>query len=393
MTSSDALSKFLDSFSSEGTRKLYRIGITKFVEWYSKDIDTVLRERREDLTPQPNENLIDAKNRASRYERLLEEFHRWLLKPIHTIRHKPNKAYSLNSARSMCLGIMQLFRYYNMTITLRNGSPVSQTVIATGDFVLQPEHVKRMFHVAKDLRSKLLVSMGKDLGWRIGDILSIRRGELPNLEQDTPIEWLRITNKEKQVAKTCLSHETVMLLREYLKTFPSDNDEYLFDGYGNNGHICIETVNQRLRDLARDAKIELGNTSLHWHCFRKMIISLGKNLGIDSDIIKLMVGKSVKKDMFTYMTGIDVKTAFNKLQTLLGITSLVDTQVEQKTNEKIANLEKAIVKLQQDVNNYKTTNETLANKITQIETILKTFQPIGRTQQRILHKTLTQTIQ
>ena len=69
------------------------------------------------------------------------------------------------------IGLMQLFRYYNMGITLRAGSPVSQTVITTKDFILQPEHVRAMFHVAKDLRSKLLISMGNDLGWRISDII------------------------------------------------------------------------------------------------------------------------------------------------------------------------------------------------------------------------------
>jgi hypothetical protein len=56
-----------------------------------------------------------------------------MLKPNHTISGKPNKAYSINSARANTLGIMQLFRYYNMGIVLRAGSPVSQTVISTGD--------------------------------------------------------------------------------------------------------------------------------------------------------------------------------------------------------------------------------------------------------------------
>jgi hypothetical protein len=70
-----------------------------------------------------------------------------------------------------------------------------------------------MFHMAKDLRSKLLISMGNDLGWRISDILSIQRSELPNLEQEPPIVWIRVTGKEKQIAKTCLSKTTVPLLR------------------------------------------------------------------------------------------------------------------------------------------------------------------------------------
>jgi hypothetical protein len=78
-----------------------------------------------------------------------------------------------------------------MGITLRTGSPVSKTVVTTSDFILQPEHVRAMLHASKDLRSELLVSIGNDLGWRISDILSIKRSELPNLEQGAPIGWIR----------------------------------------------------------------------------------------------------------------------------------------------------------------------------------------------------------
>jgi hypothetical protein len=184
------MEKFLGSCGSKNTMKSYRRGLELFLRFYGKSIEVILEERKDDLTPRPNENIIDAKNRASRFENILEEFHAWMLKPIHTINEKPNQSYTINSARANTLGIMQLFRYYNMGIVLRAGSPVSQTVVSTGDFVLMPEHVRAMFHVAKDLRSKLLVSLGNDLGWRIGDVLSILRGELPNLEQEPPIEWI-----------------------------------------------------------------------------------------------------------------------------------------------------------------------------------------------------------
>ena len=148
------MAEFLDSFGNKSTMRMYRRGIELFCEWYGKDVEIILKERKDDLTPRPNESLVDAKQRASRFEKLLEKFHAWLLK----------QGYKINSARTLCLGLMQLFRYYNMGITLRTGSPVSQTVVTTSDFILQPEHVRAMFHVAKDLRSKLLVSMGNDLG-------------------------------------------------------------------------------------------------------------------------------------------------------------------------------------------------------------------------------------
>jgi DNA-dependent RNA polymerase auxiliary subunit epsilon len=246
-----------------------------------------------------------------------------------------------------------------MGLTLRNGSPISQTVISTGDFVLMPEHVRAMFHTAKDLRSKLLVSMGNDLGWRINDVLGIQREELPNLEQETPIVWTRITAKEKQVSKTCLSQTTVTILKEYLKTFPSKN-VFLFNSNGKN-HIDEETVNTRLRDLARESEIEIGNMRLTWHCFRDMVISQGKNLSIDPDVLKLMVGKSISKAMLPYLTGIDVKTAFLKLQKITGISTIIE---ESETNVKrIEQLENALVELEKENKNLKTRIEVLQNKL------------------------------
>jgi len=340
---------------------MYRRGLELFCEWYGKDIETILAQRKDDLTPRPNEIPVDMKQRASRFEKELEKFHSWLLE----------KGYSINSARTLCLGLQQIFRYYNMGMTLRTGSPISQTVIATGDFILMREHVKAMFHVAKDLRSKLIISMGNDLGWRIGDFLSIKRSELPNLEQDAPIEWIRITTKEKQVAKTCLSKTTVAILKEYLFSFPTKNP-YLFHS-NSQGHISEETVNARLRDLAREAGIDLGNSKLHWHCFRKMIISQAKNLGIDTDIIKLMVGKSVKKDMLTYMTGIDVKTAFNKLQEILGITAFTEESenVIKSMEAEIKELKQTVIRLQQDTQAYRKTNEVLTERLNEYEAKLK----------------------
>jgi len=370
------MEKFLGSLS-KGTMKSYRRGLELFIDFYGKDVDTILAERKDDLTPRPNENLVDAKNRASRYENLLEEFHAWMGKPIHTINKKPNQAYGINTRRTSTLGLLQIFRYYNMGLVLRNGSPISQTVISTGDFVLMPEHVRAMFHVAKDLRSKLLISLGNDCGWRIGDVLSILRSELPNLEQEPPIEWVRITTKEKQVAKTCLSQTTVLLLKEYL-TLPSKN-QFLFGSNGKN-HIDEETVNNRLRDLARESGIEIGNMRLTWHCFRDMLISQAKNLGIDPDIVRVMTGKSVNKAMLPYLTGIDVKTAFLKLQKFLGITTIIE---ESETNiKKIEALESALVELEQENKNLKTRIEVLQSRLDSNESTMN--KAIGEFEDRLV---------
>jgi len=104
-TTVSPMEKFLDSLSKD-TMKSYRRGLELFIEFYGKDVETILAERKDDLTPRPNENLVDAKNRASRYENLLEEFHAWMLKPIHAINKKENQAYGINTARTSTLGLL-----------------------------------------------------------------------------------------------------------------------------------------------------------------------------------------------------------------------------------------------------------------------------------------------
>lgn len=364
MSSDNVVEKFLGSVGLS-TMRNYRRGLTLFTEWYGKPIETILAERKEDLTPRANENLIEQRQRADRYEKLIEEFHKWL-----ATAQTDREAYDINTARTYCLGILQIFRYYNMGLSLRAQSPINVTVISVGDFVLMPQHVKAMFHVAKDLRSKLLISIGNDLGWRIGDVLSIQKSELPNLDAQTPIEWTRITTKEKQVAKTCLSDTTVSLLKEYLFAFPSHNP-YLFNSNGE-GHIDDNTVNDRLRDLARESNIEVGNMKLTWHCFRDMIISQAKNLGIDSDMIKLMVGKSINKAMLPYLTGLDVKTAFNRLQE---VTKINGSVIKEESKDIIIELGKQVSDISEKLEQQSNRLEEQAKQILSLESALSTIIP------------------
>jgi len=358
---------FLGSLAKK-TRQNWDRSIKLFSEWYGKSVNEILEERKDDLTPREGENFIDRKNRADRFERELEKFHAWMLKPIHKIKGKPNRPFSINSARSYCTAVMQLFRYYSMGITLRTGSPISRTTISTGDFNLKPIHIRAMFHAAKDLRSKLLISLGNDLGWGISDVVEIRKDELPDLDLQPPIYWEKIRKKTKQVAKTCLSETTVKLLKEYLFAFPNEDNPYLFAS--NGSHIAVITVNRRLKDLAQDADIKVDNKSLHWHCFRKMILSTAKNLSIDPDIIKIMTGKAVKKDILTYMTDINIVDAFKKLQKVTSINGIL---IKPEAGEKIAKLEQAINQLEIENSTSKTridllqkTTQKQQNKTSQI---------------------------
>jgi len=159
------------------------------------------------------------------------------------------------------------------------------------------------------------------------------------------------------------------LLKEYLFAFPTENP-YLFNSNGS-GHIDEETVNRRLRDLAREADINVGKKLLSWHCFRKMLISTAKNLSVDPDIIKLIVGKAVKKEMRPYLNGVDVKQAHATLQTVLGINlvSRPETETETEYEERIEVLELAIVEQQKQLATQQTINQTLTKQITELTSL------------------------
>ena len=153
---------FLNSYPKKNTRRLYKRGIEKFADWYGKSIDDILDERKDDLTPKRKESLIDAKQRANYYEKLLEQFYNWL----------ETEGYDKAKTRyAFCKGLLRLFGYYEMHLTLRN-IMLNQTNPKLND--PQPDHVKKMFHVAKDLRSKLFVS-NDHLGRPISDVLCITR--------------------------------------------------------------------------------------------------------------------------------------------------------------------------------------------------------------------------
>lgn len=117
---------------------------------------------------------------------------------------------------------------------------------------------------------------------------------LPNLDQEAPIPFDLVTEKEEVIAKSFLSFQTVQLLKTYLKTLPKENP-YLFPN-GNGSHLEDESINKRLKVLAKKAKIQIPKGKrLRFQCFRKRFLSECANLKVDINIAKILVGKSISK--------------------------------------------------------------------------------------------------
>jgi integrase len=340
-----SVQEFLNSINNPRTRKGYRFGLNKFVEWFNKPAEEILTMRQEDLTQKPGENLVEYRNRAARFEKEIEKFHSYLLE----------KRYSINSARNMTLGIRQLFRYYQMPVTMRSGSKVSQTVKTTKNFPLTIEHVRKMFQVA-NLKERMILALAVDTGLRISDFLAIKKTELPPLGAEPPIAFTLLTQKEKIPAHCFLSKETINQLKTYLPTLKKKNNVYLFASNGKS-HISDEAVSKMLNRLADKAQIDLNGKSLTFHCFRKMFLSASIDSGIGLTAGKKLCGKAIARSDDTYLTTVKLREKFIQLKKFLKITQPSETEGRQM--EKLSSL---VAKLAEDLEQQKTVSQAVAKE-------------------------------
>ena len=297
-----SVEEFLDTIQNPSTRKGYRQGIKKFCAYYGKTAEEILNQRKDDLTQKTGENLIEYKNRAARFSKEIEKFHGDML----------DNGFSTNSARNFTIGIRQLFRFYQMPVQIRAGSKVTKTVKTSKSFPLRIEHVRKMFAIA-DIRERVILSMATDLGLRVGDFISIKKDDLPSLDQETPIPFDTMTGKEEVVAYGFLSQETVDILKNYLPTLTKKTNPYLFPSNGKS-HISDEWLNRLLQRLAKKAKISMNGKSLTFHCFRKMLLSASIDSGIGLTAGKKLVGKAIAQSDDTYLTTINLKKKFIQLK-------------------------------------------------------------------------------
>jgi integrase len=367
-----SVKEFLDSVANSNTRKGYRVGINKFYKWYGKSPREILETRKDDLTQRPGEDLIEYRNRAVRFEKEIEKFHGYLLK----------QAYTTNTARAMTIGIRQLFRYYQMPVKMRAGSSVTKTVKTSKNFPLRIEHVRQMFKVA-DLRERVILSMATDLGLRISDFIKIKKEDLPSLDQEPPIMFDVITEKEEVVAHGFLSAETVELLKVYLPTLQKKDNPYLFPSNGKRP-ISDEWLNRLLQKLAEKAQIILNGKSLTFHCFRKMFLSTAIDSGIGLTAGKKLCGKAIPKSDDTYLTTVRLREKFMQLKKFLRIRQGVKSE-----NANLEALKSVVSKLQEDLTQQQLITQTVTEENIKIrnaiQTIAKTIigkYPIGSLHQK-----------
>jgi len=336
------------------TYKGYKRGIELFEEYYKVDCDRILAEAKQKFK---SEDVLD----LSHFDRELEAFYKWMI----------DKGYALTSSRNNTLGIVQFFNFYRIPINAKIPMPPP----TTKTYIPKIDELRRMFQTL-DLKGKVVLSLGLDFAWRIVDFVNLKRADIPDLNQETPIPFSRITQKENVISATFISSESAELLKAYMPTLLKAN-EYLFPSMVNGSHMKDESLNKILKVACEKAKIQIPKGKrLTFHSLRKRFLSTCATLNIDSEYAKLMVGKSTElgQSFETYLQDADFKEAFKKVR------------------ENALSLSNGTIKTTMEGKDVKITE--LTQKVNELELLLKTMTNVfgkailEQAQQQLLEKGL-----
>jgi len=282
--------KFLQYYKdtkSINTARAYKMGLEKFEKWCGKTANEIYYEHMD--------------NKASRNPMQVRYFRDVLAKWNKEL--IDSKELSINSARLMCMAVVQFFSFCGEPIKVGLKSERTQKV-----YIPSIEELQKMYAIA-DLRGKVVLSLALDLAWRVNDFLSLKKSDIPDLNAECPIPIQKTTAKETELSCTFISCETVTLLKEYMPDLPTDN-EYLFPNR-NNGAIEDFLCNNIIQDLATKIHIKIPEGKhFSFHAFRKRFLSTATTLGIDEETKCLLVGKSIDASHEAYYGDVKLQNAF-----------------------------------------------------------------------------------
>ena len=296
-----AVEEWLEGIPSKNTRKNYRNGIKKFEAWYGNSVTKLIKD------PEAT--------------RIVEKFF------VHLKQSHPQ-----NTCRNWTNSVIQFLKFNRVDVRPRRALGIYKTEKSTKHHRLTIDEVQKMGSVAS-LKEQIVLETLL-LGWRIGDVIRLKKADFDVLERETPIPIRIRASKEGTLYESFISQEFKDLLKLYLPTLKG---KWLFPGSDAGTHTKDKTLNRILQKLAKRAGLRL-HGSLTWHCGRRLVYSVGASLGIDSEIRKRLIGKSVPNADDTYLE-VELKEPFLKLHSVLRLKA-------SKTNNRVGNLEELILKME-----------------------------------------------
>lgn len=341
---------------SKNTLSAYKSLWQWFLEYTEMNGNQILESRKQDLK-QTDEKL------RRKWEKKALEFYKWC--QTHTCR-KHKKPLSEGGAKTTLGTVRGFFNYHYADLKFRNTTRrklAREPKRIREDYKLSKETLARM-SVQANLRDRYVLVVGKSLGLRAIDFINLQVGDFTCLDLDSepPISMgERHTIKEDVPSFSFLDSDAVPILKAYLETIDRTDPNAKMLPIGKNELTRI------LQDLAQKANVNVGNKHLRFHCLRKFLIDRLSSQMSESKW-KQVVGKKI--DESAYISEVQLRESYAR--------AMPETTFSNHNHRvmQIQELESALVKLQQDVTNYKTTSEVLGKEV---KTLKETLSEVNET--------------
>ena len=221
---------------------------------------------KEYLGKSPEELIALRQEEGKRFNTRMVMFWNWL---------QEEKGLSKSTSSSYVFGASAFFSYYDLDLKLRGKIP--DTVMKLDVNVPTLENLQTMFRLA-DLQGKTLLSLMRDCPCRAGDLVE---RVIPQMKSE---EFMIESEKEGVVGKVYLSTQTLELSNQLVKA-----------------GLSLPRTKRGIALLLERACKKSGIPAFNPQVMRKFFFSVGCNLNVNRDILRVLMFKSVGKDVLTYI--------------------------------------------------------------------------------------------
>ena len=272
----------------------YNIEKVQFLEQWKRDYGDYLKKWYDELTHGLELNVLNRKTGK---------------------RELVFRKYKHNTARNM---VFNVARFLRATCT----QIIFETKIAKAVESTKTEHeftIEQLKHLytTGDVFERAVLQLAVNVGLRIEDFCDLERETFERAIEavkegaETPYTVKVETGKKKIVAYCQITKNTLDTLETYLKT--KHKTKWLFTQNGSDNQVTQRVVNRLIERLWKRAypqhKAEVKN--IFFHLFRKYLITIMLKQKIPMTTIKLIVGKTIKTDISTYIQSRNLAEEFN----------------------------------------------------------------------------------
>ena len=309
----------------ESTWRGYRVSIMAYLQF--------LNEVWPEHAPWNGQKIHDDRKASQReeddvkrfkYEDVIIQYVNWLHKRKAQYRRpdvNPNLTLSDNSIGTYCIAVRSFFAFMRMPLVLNR--PQRHAIAKTGEIRNMPYRLGLADIVAMkkqaNTKERYILLVGKSLGLRIGDFVSLRQGLFEGNLKDHEAPYslgVIITEKRKQPAYPFLYYEAYQAYIDWRQELQALNrwdgkDKFMLGGTRPGSHMTVQEVNGLLKKLALKGGLRLGNLRLSFHCFRKFLCDHLSTAVGDVNKWKQIVGKHITES--AYISSDNLREAYAKV--------------------------------------------------------------------------------